>query len=197
LLPDYTRAKKQLHQVMMEALQKRIRFYLGHFALKKYRAFEGRSFATKTEDGKVLKSDPKELSGKVAIKFEDIQSDDPMRILAHLDKIAREIAESQTKALFDQLGKTCAETGQTIDFGGKPLTVEMLFQTMENMLIEFDKDGKANKLTFVFGPQLTGRVKEILEELETNSDLKKQYDNLMERKRLQWRDREASRKLVG
>ncbi len=159
MLPDYTKAKKQLHDIIMKALHGRVRYYLGPFA--------------------------------------DIQSDDPTRIMKHLDQMANDIAQAQMKAFFEQLGKMCAETGQTFDCGGQVLTAESLFQMMENMFINFDEDGKAHELTFVFGPQMAGRVKEILESLETDPDLKKQHDELMERKRMQWRDKEASRKLVG
>jgi hypothetical protein len=46
-------------------------------------------------------------------------------------------------------------------------------------------------------PANVERGKAVFEQIEADSVLRKRYEEIMERKRLEWRDREASRKLVG
>lgn len=197
MLPDYATAKAKLHDILMQFLHERVRVHLGPFALKEYRAFEGRAFATTTESGKRLESGVREISGRMAIKFSDVQSSDPQLILQHLDDMAKEIAQSQTKGLFETLNKTCEETGQTIDFEGQRLSPEVFLRSLESVFIDFDDDGKAHDMMFVISPQLTERAREVVKELESDPKWKQQHDELMDRKRMEWRDREASRKLVG
>jgi len=197
LLPDYTKAKQELHKLVVDSLEQGVRHYRGFPALKEYRIFEGRSSSTLTEDGTSLKSTPKEFSGRCTIKMEDIQSPDPGRIWEHVDKMAREIAELETREFYAKVGETCDQTGQTHDFGGKPLSAEMFFKALESIFIEFDDDGKFRNLAFITAPHMADRFMALTSEIDTDPELKRQYDELISRKWAQWRDREASRKLVG
>ncbi|MFH1893307.1 MAG: hypothetical protein ABIK83_11575 [Candidatus Zixiibacteriota bacterium] len=54
-----------------------------------------------------------------------------------------------------------------------------------------------HKYSAFIGPAMADKVKSVLEELENDPDYQKKYEELMERKRIEFRDREASRKLVG
>lgn len=197
MLPDYTSAKARLHDILMKFLQERVHAHLGPFALKEYRAFEGRAFATTTDTGKRIESSMKEISGKIAIKFSDVQSGNPQLIRQHLDNMAKDIADGQTKGLFETLNKTCEETGQTVDFKGQQLSPEVFLKSLESIFIEFDDEGKAHDLMFIISPRLAERTREMLKELESDPKWKQQHDELINRKRMEWHDREASRKLVG
>jgi len=45
-------------------------------------------------------------------------------------------------------------------------------------------------------PNLGAKLKEKLPEWEANSEYKKRFEDLIERKRKEWNDRESNRKLV-
>jgi hypothetical protein len=197
MLPDYTKAKSEIRKLIERNFKRRVDAYLGPYAFKEYRIFEGRNYSTKTDDGKTLTGNLKEFSGTYTIRAEDIKSGDPTNIFQELDTLAKDMAEQQIKMFLGELGRVCHDTGQEFDFEGRKFSTEMFFAAMEGIQIDFDEKGNMNKLMLILGPSLYQRAQEILQEIDTNHDLKKQYNDLVEKKRLDWRDREASRKLVG
>lgn len=197
MLPDFTKAKEKVHDMLMQGLSRRARAYMGPFALKEYRIFEGRELATKTDDGKELFSKTQEISGKVPVKTEDIQSGNPQKVFDILDTIAQQMAQEQTKMMFRELGRICDETNQKIDFKGARFNPDMFLQTLEKVWVDFDSDGNMKNPMFVVSPKLADRVKEEMEKAEKNTEFKKKYDALVAKKREEWRARETSRKLVG
>lgn len=198
MLPDYTRAKTELHELLIKHLRKRVRSLLGPFGeVPESRIFEGRRMATKTDGGKVFESEFQEHSGKLTISHEDIKSGNPDIIFEKLEIMARQMADSQSRAIFGELGRICNEAGQTIDFKGQRFGPEALLEVLKKVARDFDRDGKANSLTCFIPPNLEDRAKEAMEELQSNPVWKKRFEEMMETKRMEWRDRETSRKLVG
>ena len=62
-------------------------------------------------------------------------------------------------------------------------------------MMSFDDDGK-EQIQVICGPDAVPALKEAYSRLEADPVLKQQYDELIESKRKEWRDREANRKLV-
>lgn len=197
MLPDFTKAKENVSEMLLSMLSKRAREYKGEIAPKEYRIFEGCELSTITDNGKELLTRPKEISGKVSIKTEDIQSGNPLKVLHLIDQMALQMAQEQSKMMFTELGKICTEANQKIDFKGAKFNPDMLLQIMEKILIEFDADGNMKNLMFVVGPQMADRVKDEMEKADKDPEFRKKHEALMARKRGEWRAREASRKLVG
>jgi hypothetical protein len=65
------------------------------------------------------------------------------------------------------------------------------------MQIEFNEDGTHVPLTIVSGPEMKPHYDAAFKQLEEDPVVSRRYHDLMETKRLQWRERESSRKLVG
>ena len=197
MLPDFTKAKEKVHEMLLLGLTMRKREYMGPFALREYRVFEGREFATRTDGGKELLFQTKEISGKFSVNTEDIQSGNPQIVFELLDKIAQQMAQSQVKMLFSEISRICGETNQTIDFKGAKFNLDMFLQTLEKVRVDFDAEGNMINPMFVVSPEFAVRVKEEMEKAENNVEIKKKYDAVVAKKREEWRAREASRKLVG
>jgi hypothetical protein len=89
------------------------------------------------------------------------------------------------------------EAGQVVDAQGKPLDAELIFQVIESVQIDFDDDGNQHSFSFAVGPELYARLQAELQKIADDPVLKQRYDEIMNRKRMEWRDREAARKLVG
>jgi phosphoglycolate phosphatase-like HAD superfamily hydrolase len=65
------------------------------------------------------------------------------------------------------------------------------------MHINFKEDGTPEELKLVTGPGAKERIKTLIEEYENSSELKEEYDRLMQKKKEEYDAREASRILVG
>jgi hypothetical protein len=98
--------------------------------------------------------------------------------------------------LFSTLHKSVEEVGNTLDAKGQPLTAEMILKMWETMLINFDEQGNPQMPTLVFNPIQEERVKEQFRRLETEPELIKRKQEIMNRQKLDWYDRESNRKLV-
>ena len=68
---------------------------------------------------------------------------------------------------------------------------------LETIQLEFYPDGRPHELHVVGRLFTPDRIKAADEELQHNPELEKRHDELMARKREEWRAREADRKLVG
>jgi hypothetical protein len=148
-------------------------------------------------DGSVQESQLKEASTTLEIKRSDVSKLTPEARLGMIDKMADEMAEKVSKGLFESLNATLEDAGQTVSSRGKPFSIEVFFETLEKMLIDFDKNGQPEGLQLVVHPDMSPTIERLQGEFEIDSELQNRHRELMDRKRGEWRDREASRKLVG
>ena len=86
---------------------------------------------------------------------------------------------------------------QNVDAKGKKLDAELILKMLETIQLEFYPDGRPHALHVVGGLFTPERLKAVDEEFQSNPELQKRRDELMARKREEWRAREADRKLVG
>ena len=94
------------------------------------------------------------------------------------------------------MNQVTASTGNVVDAKGKPLTPDQFLDVMERIEMSFDQNGKPMLPQIVCGPQMVEQMKKILEQIDTEPELKQRHDELLRRKRENWCDRESRRKLV-
>lgn len=80
---------------------------------------------------------------------------------------------------------------------GKPLDPDAIFAVFEKMQMDFDEHGIHHAPTIVIPPNLENSMKQVLHQIDRDPILQKRYDEIIMQKRMEWRDREAARKLVG
>ena len=197
MLPDFTKAREQAMKILLARFNYISGRYLGKLDFKKYRIFEGKLILTIMDDGKIIKTEVQKLSGEIQILNDDVKSGNIQKAYGYIDKMAIDKAEKQISMAIKELIRITTETGQVTDNKGKPFDSELFFKALEGIDIDFKEDGTFDSLTFLIPPEITERVNQVLKELESNPDHKIRYDAIIERKRLEWRDRETSRKLVG
>ena len=112
------------------------------------------------------------------------------------DEAAREMAQQATQSFLQTLTQAATEVGNVGHFKGRP-TVDDLFHLYETVWIDFDDYGNPELPTVLCGPELMEHFQRLKSEIESDSHLKEKFADLLTRKREEWRDREASRKLVG
>lgn len=116
--------------------------------------------------------------------------------LQAMREAAEGMARKKTKSLLNAVSEVTDEVGNAVDAGGQPLSAELILKVWETMRFNFDEDGKPNMPTLVFNPIQEERVKEAFRRIETEPELRKKRDEIINRHRLDWYDRESNRKLV-
>jgi hypothetical protein len=196
MLPDLPIIKAELQMVLTRYLRTKVDHRLGVFRdVPKHIVHEGKSMRIRRADGSIEDSGLKTASAEISIKQSDVPALTPRERILQLDRMAEEMAQQMSKLLFGSLEATLDRAGQAVHLNGKPFNAEAILSTLEKMEIDFDQNGTHQPITIVGNnPDLVRRA---LEQLESHPPLKTRYDELMNKKRAEWGDREANRKLVG
>jgi hypothetical protein len=117
--------------------------------------------------------------------------------MARMDDAAREMAGQISTHAFATINEAVDKVGNVVDGRGKPLSPEVVLEVLEKIQMDFDNDGNPKELTVVIPPALTERAKETMEKLKQDPELGRRYQEIIDKKRMEWRDRETARKLVG
>jgi hypothetical protein len=104
--------------------------------------------------------------------------------------------KQQAQLFFTKIEEATEKTGNIVDGKGKPFSPEFFLEALDKILIEFDDQGQPYLPTMFVSPELGNRIKDKLPEWESDPNHKKQFDELINKKRAEWNDRESHRKLV-
>lgn len=137
-----------------------------------------------------------QLSSMMEIRFDEIPELTFEKAIAKYDEMILDMVRKQTGFALERLSEDIPES-QGVDAKGKKLDAELILQMLETIQLEFYPDGRPHVLHVVGGLFSPERLKAVDEEFQNNPELQKRHDDLIARKREEWRDREASRKLVG
>lgn len=148
-------------------------------------------------DGSTEDSNLKEASAEVSWKVDDTPRLTLAQRIEKLNGAADEIARQTQTHLFGTLNAALDKAGQVVSQHGKPLDPEAVFEALEKVQMEFDENRNPAQPSMVVPPALLSKAKDVLEQIENDPALQKRYLAIIERKWLDWRDREAARKLVG
>ena len=198
MLPDLPALKQDIQNILDRYLQKTIHERLGAFAnVPRHTVHEGEEMRVSRADGTVEDFGMKTSSAELAINPADIPNMTVAARIHKMNEIADAMAKQISSNLYGSLNESLEKAGQVVDNNGQPFGIETIFATLEKLHIEFDRHGNPANLQFVISPQLAPRVQEMIELEKTDSSIKDRYDKIMKKKWMEWRDREAARKLVG
>lgn len=138
-----------------------------------------------------------EISGTATILPEELKKDGKTALKKALDGAAEEIAKKQAGMVLKELNESTAKSGNVVDGGGKPLSFELVMKAMKKIVIDFDGEGNPRLSTLLVHPSQRPRIEKMIEDMRTDQDKQKQWEDLLREKREEWRGREADRKLVG
>ena len=195
MLPDYPATKEKIFDKVILRRYDAIReLYLGKLAeIPVVRQYEG----AQHDDG----SGPRpyhEATSKFEITVRDLEEINADELIARIDVFLTDMIRQQHEFMFARF-KEMQESGSVIVTGGtEPLTIETFLQAVEQQLIEFDEQGNpCVPGVFVASLDLSMSFYAAGQALLTTPDSIARFDAIMQKKRMQWRDRESSRKLVG
>lgn len=198
MLPDIPPLKNEIARKLQAAFKQRVNAYLGAIN-EAPRSFikEGRRVVTTRPDGRNEETELQTASAETSIRFDEVPHLSIQDRLTKLDEAARAMARQISEHAFGQINEAVERVGNVVDGGGKPLSPEVYLEVIEKIHLDFDANGKPRELSLVIPPHLEQRAKETLEKLRQVPVYSKRYQEVIDKKRLEWRDREAARRLVG
>ena len=120
----------------------------------------------------------------------------PDDVLNILKEKAKDFGGQQAKYHYGVLTKTTEETGNVVKGNGEPFNMDMFFEVMDKIQIDFDEYGNPNMPTMVVAPDGYERARAVMQEAEQNPDVKKRMDELIAKKKKEYDAEQAGRKLV-
>ncbi|MCB4792789.1 MAG: hypothetical protein LHV68_13045 [Elusimicrobia bacterium] len=164
--------------------------------VSKARHFEGDIISGVSQDGYKDESKYQDFKSEFKIDKDDLIKKGPRLFIENCEIVAKEMREAAAKAMIDKINQVTEETGNIVDGKGKRFSFELFMEMLDKYPMEFDENKNPIMPTVIVSPAIALRVKEELPVWETNPVYKNQLDNLIERKRKDWNDRESYRKLV-
>ena len=138
----------------------------------------------------------KKISTSLKIKLDEFARLGPKEYLAKAKGMASELAPQAMHPFFGMVDQCCTEAGTSMDAGGKPFDPMMLLDGLEKIDIDFDRRGRPRLPTLVANPNQQPIIAKRMAEAQESPEFQHRWNEVMTRKWVEWRDREADRKLV-
>lgn len=199
MLPDLPKLKDDIAQIFHTIFINRVNAYLGVIGeVPRCIIKEGSNPVTQRPDDSRDETTLKAASAETIFKSEEIPHLSFEQRIAKLDGAAREMANQISSHAFATINEAVDKVGNVVDAKGKPFSAETVFEILEKIQLDFEEDGvKHKEIDIVIPPAMTDRVKEIMENIHQDAELSKRHEEIIDKKRVEWRAREAARKLVG
>ena len=194
MLPDYPEEKQKLSNIWTDYLDQKTNQLLGPFSMAvQFTHHEGNRWRIERSDGSLSETEYDAVQGEFSVSLDEAPTLTPEKIVAKLDIAADQMASKMAKGIFATLAQAANEAGNSINAKGQSLTKEMFLELISRIQIDFDKDGKPIMPTMIVPP---GFDRSILDEWSKDPEMRKKHDEIMIKKREEWNEREACRKLV-
>jgi hypothetical protein len=203
MLPDFPELKADLSMAISAYFKQRVAIHLG--ALSKIRhnyVFEGprddnHGHEIVRSSGEIESSGLKLMSAELSILADELPKMTLDQVLHKVDEAAQKVASQLAKLAYQRISEAVEQVGNSIDAKGKRLSAELILELYSTVEIDFDRNGKPKMPTFHVHPKMTEALKLALSELENDIELNRELKQIITNKKEEWREREASRKLVG
>lgn len=198
MLPDFPSTKtewdKQLTAYFVREVRRRCP---GFEDIPRHFLFEGETDAISREGEEREETKMFAAGAEMMFSPEEISNFDWKNIKAKMDKAAEEMAAQMTRHFYQTLSDACDRSGQVTRGRGGGFTADKVLEALEMIQIDFEAAGKPNLPSIHIAPSQFEELRAALEKLETDPEYSAKFEAMMQRKFGDWRDREASRKLVG
>jgi hypothetical protein len=197
VLPDFKKVKSELSKSRAADLSSNLFGDPVLSKIRRYRQHEGDRFTIFREDGSHTTSDQRLVRSElITFEAKDIQARGEKAIYESIAKARSEIAIQGRRMVSERLEE---EPVPKVDAAGRPFTAELYLEVLEAMELQFDRNGTWKEPDFwqeVPNPRMKLRIDQEMERFNREPDLKQKLDSLLDRKRQDFNDREANRKLV-
>jgi hypothetical protein len=198
MLPDYPIFKKNLEDKLTERV--RLISELGNIPFSEIRhqkIFEGTSGALVREDGAKEEIEMHTLSEQMVWRYDEIMTLTPEAVLMQIDKVGQAMGDKKAKMTIAEIDKAVTRIGNVVNAQGGKFGPKHFFEIVRKIIVPFDEFENPIFPTVVAGEKASNDIKRVMAEIDSSDQLKREFSDLLEQKRMEWRDREAARSLVG
>ena len=198
MFPDFLKTKEKLQKMLDDEMQKARLRHMGPLAnVRASMISEGSKTVVIREDGSVDGGDLEITTVKLEVKFEEVEKMSHEMVLDKINRAAEEMASKMAKLFYEHLAKSAEEAGNVISADGEPFSIDLFFEMLEKMHIDFDDAGNPIQLMSTVSPKLFPSIAKVIAEAKADPANDRRYKAIIERKREEWCARESNRKLVG
>src|SRR5882762_5250952 len=198
MLPDYPNLKRKFRQRLIRFMQGKINERAPMMArISHFRQWEGADFSLTDPSGTTKTSSAREVKAGFSIPRNLPPLKTIQEVFMALNAAAEDMARQSETMLFQRLDESVRESGNILDCAGRPFAPAVLLESLDKMWIDFDENGKPEMPTIVLHPDLFNSIKDRLPEWEADPEFRAKHQEIIARKKEEWRDRESNRKLVG
>jgi hypothetical protein len=197
MLPDYPKVKDELRQFFSKWMREGMQRRLGHFSeIPRHQVFEGTAMSTVHSSGQEDLTPFKPYEVELQTTYEEVPKLTLPQILSRLDRMAQDMADPLARSVYKTVSDAADKVG-TVVKPAQRFTPQVIFEVLEKIEVPFDKEGNPELPSFHIHPDDVETLKESLQSLQNDPQLRSRYHEILQRKKDQWRVREAHRRLVG
>ena len=198
MLPDFLKTKEKLHKMLHYKMMQNHISHMGPLAnIPVSMIFEGNKTVTVREDGSVEERNLEEVTAELEINMAEFEKMNHEMVLDKINDVSEEMAGKSKKSLFKEIGRSAEEVGNVVSAGGEPFSIDMHFEMLEKIEIDFDEAGNPGQIICPVNPKFFPSIAKVISQAKDDPETDRRYKAIMERKREEWRARESNRKLVG
>jgi hypothetical protein len=196
MLPDYSETKRLFGRFFQTYARRKARAISPFAAVQTRYLHEGRGMRVMRADESESNTEVRQLSSEMVMKFEEIPTMTFEKAVEKYDAMILDMVRKQTGFALERLNEDIPKS-QSVHAKGKKLDAEIILEMLETIQLEFYPDGSPHELHVIGGLFTPERLNAVDDEFNSNPELQTRRDELIARKREEWRAREADRKLVG
>jgi hypothetical protein len=157
---------------------------------------EGKNSSFEDAAGERQEMEYKQISAESSFKPEEGKGMSTEEFFKMASEPAIKMAGQASRRLFEKLAQVTSATGQVIDAKGQPFHPKLMIEMLEKMELSFDDQGNPRLPEMYMGPDLHSSIKDKLPEWEKDETIKAAMKEVIDKKREDFREREANRRLV-
>lgn len=196
MLPDFPTVKRKWSNWFVRLVEEKVPQGTILSQIKKVRHFEGDGMETRRSSGDIDQSEYQEFCQIFEVRNCDVIEKGPTAFLEKLDSLVEGIRKEQMQMILNQVSESVARTGNSVSAQGKEFSFEHLLAVYEKTDIDFDEEGKPNLPVMLLPESKKDEILEKIRKWENDRDCKRRLNELIDRKKKDWLNRESHRKLV-
>jgi hypothetical protein len=157
---------------------------------------EGREASYEREDGKTIEVEYEAHRIEREMKFEDARGLDPDAFSETARSIGTEMGRMMLDSMLSSVSKVVEEVGNVTVGKGDGIAFEDFLDMMSKMQTDFDSLGQPDVRTLVLSPEMHKQMVPKLKQWESDPDKRAAIEAVMRRKREEYNEREACRRMV-
>jgi hypothetical protein len=196
VLPQFPKSQKALDELWLELAKRPVAQgpMLGSLPRKPMR--EGNASESQTIQGEVSRTKFRKHSSSISISYPDGKGLTFDQFCAKASELGKQLAQEISKTVFDKLNEITKETGNEVTFSkGEGIQYKHLFELIEKTEVDYDENGEPFS-SFFCGSEFYEDVRKKMPEWEKDPEFQSRLKELHARKKREFREREARRRLV-